>query len=132
MGMGKISAQFIWFLLIGSVAAGTHWLVTVIAVELGDFHPAAANAIGWMFAFFVSFSGHYSRTFRHQPKTLIAAMGRFGCVSAAGFLINEVAFLLLLRSTALPYYWILATILISMAVLTFILSRYWAFNHTAH
>ena len=130
--MKKISAQLLWFLLIGSVAAATHWLVTIIAVEIGDLRPAAANGIGWMFAFFVSFSGHYNCTFRHQPKTLIAAIRRFACVSVVGFMINEVAFVLLLQYTALPYYGNLALVLISIAVLTFLLSRYWAFNHTAH
>ena len=130
--MKKISAQLIWFLLIGSAAAATHWLVTVIAVEFGHIRPDGANAIGWLIAFFVSFSGHYTRTFRHQTKTLLAAIWRFWCVSAAGFLINELAFVTLLKYTLLPYYCLLAIILISIAVLTFILSRYWAFNHTPH
>ena len=130
MDMTKISAQLIWFLLIGSFAAITHWLVAVIAVEIGDIRAYLANAIGWLIAFFVSFSGHYTRTFRHQPKTLIAALWRFWCVSAAGFLVNEVAFVTLLKHTVLPYYWLLAIILISIAALTFIFSRYWAFNHT--
>ena len=132
MDMKKISAQLIWFLLIGSAAAATHWLVAVVAVEFGNIRPAVANAIGWLIAFFVSFSGHYTLTFRHQPKTLLAALWRFGCVSAAGFLINEVAFVTLLQHTVLPYYWLLAIILISIAALTFILGRYWAFNHTSH
>ncbi len=127
--MKKLSSQLIWFLLIGTAAAATHWLVAVMAVELADIRAYLANLIGWMVAFFVSFSGHYTFTFRHQHKTLRTAIWRFWCVSAAGFLINEVAFVTLLKSTLLPYYWLLAIILLGIAVLSFVFSRYWAFRH---
>ncbi len=130
--MKKLSSQLIWFLLIGSAAAATHWLVAVLAVELGDIRAYLANVVGWLVAFFVSFSGHYTLTFRHQQKTLLTAVWRFWCVSAAGFLINEVAFVALLNRTPLPYYGLLAIILISIAALTFVFSRYWAFRHKPH
>lgn len=84
-----------------------------------------------MTAFFVSFGGHYTLTFRQQAKTLATAIWRFWCVSAAGFLINEVAFVVLLNRTPLPYYMLLALILLSIAVMTFVFSRSWAFRHTA-
>lgn len=100
-----------------------------MAVELGDVRAYLANVIGWMVAFFVSFSGHYNLTFRHQHKTLLTAIWRFWCVSAAGFLINELAFVTLLNRTLLPYYWLLALILVGIAVMSFVFSRYWAFRH---
>ncbi len=129
--MQNLRSQLTWFLLIGTAAAATHWLVAVMVVELADIRAYLANIIGWMVAFFVSFSGHYTLTFRRQSKTLWTAIWRFWCVSAAGFLINELAFVTLLTHTRLPYDRLLAFILISVAALTFVFSRYWAFRHTA-
>ncbi len=129
--MKKLSSQLFWFLLIGSSAAAVHWLVVVMAVELGQLRASLANLVGWMIAFFVSFTGHYTLTFRHQHKILRTAIWRFWCVSAAGFLVNQFALISLLKHTRLPYYVLLALILIGIAVMSFLLSRYWAFRHKA-
>lgn len=109
-----------------------HWVATVLLVEWGDVKSYVANIIGWAFAFVVSFSGHYTLTFRHQTKTLLPSIWRFGCVSLGGFLINEFAFVMLINRTRLPYYSLLAFILIGMAMLTFVFGRYWAFRHKVH
>lgn len=128
--MKKLRLQVFWFLLIGSSATAAHWLAAVAAVEVGQQRPAIANVIGWMLGFFISFSGHYTLTFRHQPKTLLTAIWRFGLVSAGGFLANQFAFMSLLNYTPLPYYLLLALILISVAAVSFFFSRSWAFRHT--
>ena len=91
--------------------------------------PLLANLLGWLVAFFVSFSGHYQLTFRHQPKQLGVALQRFFLVSAGGFLVNELAYAYLLEATAIAYDLLLAEILVAIAVLTFIISRLWAFRH---
>lgn len=127
--MKKLLSQLVWFVIVGSAAAATHWLVAVAAVEFGAIAPAVANFIGWLIALLVSFSGHYTLTFRHQTKALLPAIWRFLCISTAGFLVNEVAFVFLLDRSQLPYYWLLAAILIAVATFTFVLSRYWAFRH---
>jgi putative flippase GtrA len=130
--MKKLRSQLLWFLFIGSTSAATHWLVAVAAVEIAGLRASLANVAGWMVAFFVSFSGHYTLTFRHQHKTLLTAIWRFWCVSAAGFLINEIAFVSLLDRTPLPYYVLLALVLVGIAAMTFVFSRYWAFRHRPH
>lgn len=127
--MKKLISQLIWFVVVGSTAAATHWLAAVAAVAFGAIPPAIANFIGWQVALVVSFGGHYTLTFRHQPKALLPAIRRFLCISAAGFAVNEAAFVLLLDRSGLPYYWLLAIILLAVAALTFIFSRYWAFSH---
>ena len=130
--MKKLRSQLLWFLFIGSTAAATHWLIAVAAVEVAGLRASLANVVGWMVAFFVSFSGHYTLTFRHQHKTLLTSIWRFWCVSAAGFLINEIAFVSLLDRTPLPYYVLLALVLVGIAAITFVFSRYWAFRHRPH
>jgi putative flippase GtrA len=124
----KIFRQISWFIVVGCAAAATHWLVAVACVAGLEVVPSLANLIGWSVAVFVSFSGHYFLTFRQQKKSLLPAIGRFLVISASGFAINEIAFVTLLKLTDIPYYLLLAIILLAIAALTFVFSRYWAFR----
>lgn len=104
-------------------------MVAVLCVELASLPPAWANLAGWLVAFVVSFTGHYRLTFRHMAIPWTVAARRFFLVSAAGFAVNEAAYVWLLHATALPYDLLLALILIALAFLTFVASRLWAFRH---
>jgi len=128
--MKTIFQEIGWFVAVGCTAAATHWLGTVACIFVLDIQPFIANFIGWSIAVVVSFSGHYFLTFRHQEKTFLPAVRRFLVISASGFAINELAFIFLLRSTSIPYYWLLAFILVAIAVLTFLFSSVWAFRDT--
>lgn len=125
----KLASQIGWFVIVGCAAAATHWIVAVACVSLANIQPLIANVVGWLIAFIVSFSGHYRLTFRQQNAPLIRAALRFFWVSALGFAINEVSYAVLLKYTAIRYDILLALILIGIAVITFILGRFWAFRH---
>jgi putative flippase GtrA len=129
--MKNILQQLGWFVVIGCAAAATHWLAAVLCIALLDMRPSLANFLGWSIAVVVSFLGHYFLTFRHQQKSLLPAIRRFLLISASGFAVNELAFVYLLRVTDIPYYLLLAIILVAIAAFTFVFSRYWAFRHTA-
>lgn len=122
--------QVTWFIAVGAAAAATHWLVVVLLVKFTGLDPLLANAGGWLLAFCVSFSGHYLLTFQHQHRVFMVALRRFFAVSAAGFLINEAVYAILLSVTTLPFDLLLAMVLIVVAAGTFVISRYWAFRHT--
>ena len=124
----KIVRQISCFIAVGCAAAATHWLVAIACVVQLAMAPSLANLIGWSVAVFVSFSGHYFLTFRRQKKSLAPAIRRFLVISASGFAINELAFVSLLKLTQIPYDLLLAIILLSIAMLTFVFSRYWAFH----
>ena len=124
----KIVGQIGWFVIVGCAAAATHWLVAVGCIAFLGLLPAIANLVGWSVAVVVSFSGHYRLTFRHQRKSLWPSVRRFLLLSASGFAVNELAFVTLLRLTDIPYFVLLALILIAVAFLTFVLSRHWAFT----
>lgn len=115
-------------MVVGCAAAATHWLVAVGCVAFWSLSPLLANVVGWQIAFVVSFSGHYRLTFRHQRKSLAFACRRFFLVSAIGFVINEMSYAWLLHATEIPYDLLLAVILVVIAALTFVLSRFWAFR----
>ncbi len=129
--MVPMFTQLAWFVLVGCAAAATHWLIAVGCVTLWQQPPLVANVIGWLVAFLVSFGGHYCLTFRHQPNSLAVACGRFFLVSATGFMINELSYACLLHMTDIAYDLLLGAILVAVAVLTFILSRGWAFRRRA-
>ncbi|CAM3579171.1 GtrA-like protein [Bordetella sputigena] len=129
--MRTLIRQLSWFVAVGCAAAATHWITAVACVEGLGAPPLAANVVGWLVAFGVSFSGHYRLTFRHQTSAWHVAALRFFCISAAGFLINEAAYAWLLRHTTLRYDVLLGLVLIAIAVLTFVFSRFWAFRRSS-
>jgi putative flippase GtrA len=126
--MKKLSHQISWFVVVGATAALVHWLVVVALVGASVLAPLIANIIGWLVAFLVSFTGHYQITFRHQRGSLLHSVKRFFLLSAAGFLVNEASFAVLLYKTDVPYQLLLGLVLVGVAFLTFIASRFWAFT----
>lgn len=126
--MQQLVKQLAWFIMVGCAAAATHWIVVVIAVTSGGMPPLIANVVGWLVAFCVSFAGHFQLTFKHHRAPLARAARRFFAVSALGFAVNELAYAWLLKATTLPYDVLLALILITIAGMTFILGRLWAFR----
>lgn len=127
--MKIIFTQLGWFIVVGCSAAAIHWSIAVLCIALFDAWPFLANFLGWLIAMFISFLGHYFLTFQHQMKSLKLAAKRFLIISASGFAINEFVFVSLLEITNIPYYWLLAITLVTIALLTFFFSRYWTFLH---
>ena len=126
--MRALIREVSWFIAVGCAAAFTHWSVAVLCVERIAMRPLLANAVGWIIAFLVSFTGHYRLTFRRAAQPVGRAARRFFTISAISFFVNEASYSLLLRTTGIRYDVLLALILIAVAVLTFLASRLWAFR----
>ena len=121
-----ISASTFWFLAVGCSAALTHILV----FRLVESHMVAelANALGFGVGFFVSFSGHRWLSFKDTSTSLGTSLLRFGISALAGFVTNELIFMLLLRGLKLPALLALFAALVFAAGQTFVLGRFWAFR----
>lgn len=123
------------FGIVGLSAAAVHYWTVVGLVELARIVPLLANVGGFVVAFWVSYFGHRHWTF---SDTLDPAGGRktsflrFLLVALIGFCMNELLFFLLLHYAALPYYIALAIVVLTVAVMTYILSRLWAFRRIAY
>jgi putative flippase GtrA len=117
-----------WFIVVGTTAAGVHFVTVIALVRWGGWPPAGANVIGWLVAFACSFLGHYNTTFRDAQAPWMQAARRFFAVSALGFAVNEAAYVLLLRLSGLRYDVALAVVLVGIAVMTYLLGRRWAFQ----
>lgn len=124
---GAVKRQLFWFLLVGGAAAATHLGVVMLLVEMAGLAPLMANVLGWVVAFGVSFGGHYRLTFSGSGAALGPAVRRFGLISFSGFLINQAAYALALRLSSQNYALLLAAVLVGVAVLTYVFSRWWAF-----
>ncbi len=126
--MGSLIRQIGYFVAVGCAAAATHWLSVVLLVSQTAMSPLVANFLGWLIAFGVSFGGHYQLTFKQQAAPIGQAARRFFLVSALGFAVNELSYAGLLQYTTIRYDVLLALILIVLAVMTFVLGRFWAFR----
>ena len=119
--------RIIRFIAVGCAAAATHRGVVIVLVSGGGREPLAANVVGWLAAFVVSFSGHWLLTFRALRAPMWRAARRFFGISAAGFAINELAYAALLHWSGWRYDAVLALVLVGVAFITYLLSSRWAF-----
>ena len=113
------------FVIVGTAAALTHFLVVSLLVPLGV-HPLVANIVGFGVAFTVSFAGHSRWTFpagRARPL----AMRRFFAVAVSSFGANELLYAMLLSWTSIGYRVALLFVLLAVSISTFLISKFWAF-----
>ena len=120
-------SRVIRFVLVGSCAAAVHLGIVMLLVKQFFWNPILANPVAWLIAFGVSFCGHWLLTFKDREKKIRSSFLRFFGVSAAGFLVNEVSYVMLLRTTSIGFDVILFFVLISVAIATYFLSSLWAF-----
>ena len=121
-----MSKSGFWFIAVGCAAALTH--MTVFALTQSHVWPEVANALGFMVAFFVSFSGHRWLSFSDAGTSVAQSFSRFLMTALGGFATNEIVFVLLLRGLGWPSFVALVAALLLAAGQTFLLSRFWAFR----
>lgn len=115
------------FVAVGCLAAAVHWGVVVVLVERRHLDPGWANPVGWLVAYGVSLAGHRHLTFSDRDVPWWRAARRHFVVSAAGFAINEAAFVLMLGLGPWGYQAALAAVLVAVAGGTYMVGRRWAF-----
>ena len=121
--MSGFLSQGVRFGLVGGVATLTHFVIAFVLLHLGI--PVIwANAWGFAVAFHVSFNGHRYFTFDHRVLPAATSRRRFAVTALVGFALSE-AFLML---TPRPEGVALAAAIATAALVTFLMSRYWAFS----
>lgn len=118
-----------WFVAVGASAAFTH--LAVFALAEPAVWPEVANALGFVVAFGVSFAGHRWLSFQDAGTSFWQSLRRFAITALAGFVANEVIFVVLLRGLGLPSFSALFLALVLASAQTFVLSRLWAFRRSA-
>ncbi len=115
------------FILVGCLAAAVHWGLVVLLVRQWGWLATVANLPAWLCAFAVSFAGHQRWTFNDSRVAGGHSARRLFVISAAGFAVNESAYILLLRWTGLRFDLVLAGLLVAVAAVTYVAARRWAF-----
>lgn len=115
------------FICVGVGALLTHWLVVILLVPLTGLHPLLANVVAFLVAFNVSYFGHRHLTFRASERSHRQTLPRFAMVAASSFALNEAMYWGLLNFTPLRYDIAMLLVLGSVAVLTYVLGKFWAF-----
>lgn len=121
-----MSRSVFWFLVVGTSAAATHALVFALAHNW--LWPEAANALGFVVAFWVSYFGHRHLSFDDAATSTAQSLSRFAITSVAGFGANALVFSLLLRGLGAPSWLALFCAMVFAAFQTYALSRFWAFR----
>ncbi len=113
------------FGVVGCCAAAVHLGIVSLIVPLG-LAPLAANVVGFCGAFGVSFAGHNYWSFPAAGREKRRAALRFFLVACSSFALNETLYWLVLQ-TGIDYRVALVLVLGTVALLTLLVSRYWAF-----
>jgi putative flippase GtrA len=113
------------FGVVGTIAASVHFAIVSLIVPRGV-PPLAANVAGFGGAFGVSFTGHNFWSFPSAGREKRRAAARFFVVACSSFALNEALYFAVL-STGLDYRIALLIVLGTVALVTLLLSRYWAF-----
>ena len=122
----SLAGSGLWFLAVGAGAALTH--AAVFGLAKPWMWPELANALGFVIAFGVSFSGHRRLSFRDTRTGVRESLLRFSLAAVAGFAVNESVFSLLLRGAGWPSWLALFAAMGVAAGQTFVLGRFWAFR----
>lgn len=114
---------------VGLLAAAVHYWVVIGLVELLQIAPLKANFGGFAVAFWFSYIGHRHWTFAdHSAVSGSSSFVRFLATALLGFFLNQFLFYLLLQYVRLPYFISLAIVVVVVAIMTYVLSRLWAFR----
>jgi putative flippase GtrA len=115
------------FTLVGVLATIVHVGIAWLLIVYAEFVPIIANFSAFLFAFIVSFTGHYHWTFSARVNR-VQALKRFLIITGTAFAANNVVLVGLLKIEVVTP--VLATIyaIFLIPVFTYILSRLWVFR----
>lgn len=119
--------QLMRFGIVGVGATLTHLCVAILLIKAFSTPPLLANLIAFLMAFIVSFGGHYIWTFS-RPGHHGRAVVRFFVTAFSGFLTNTVVLAALLRDGRLTEVQSLIIAVTIIPVVTYLISRFWAFK----
>ncbi len=121
-------ASLLAFVTVGALAAMVHY-VAAVASHAAGVSPWYANNLGFLAAFPVSYIGHRRWSFKGTRASHTRAFLRFFLVALTGFSGNQLLVWAGMQFTTAPFWLVLAVVMGVVAVSTYLLSRFWAFQH---
>lgn len=125
--MLALIAQLGRFGTVGGLATLIHLAVAWVAARGGGASPFLANGIGFAAAFSFSYLGHFYWTFGQRDGHSVR-LPRFLVVSGAGYCLTNLIVWIVVSRAGLAFEAALLVILFAVPLMTWALSRYWAFR----
>jgi putative flippase GtrA len=122
-----LTREVVGFLVIGIIGTVIHVSVGLSVNSLLKVSPLTANVIGYTSAFTFSYFGNSAATFGRSARDLPQFV-RFMTVSLAMFGLNEAIVFAGLTYAHLPYKLALVPALTIVPVVSFLVSKVWAFQ----
>jgi putative flippase GtrA len=116
------------FIGVGAAASLVNLMIVILFVHRGWAGPLWANFIAFCIAYQVSFLGHHYLTFRHQSTSARQSWFKFLFVALGGFALTESLYAVFLKGLHLQYIVALVLVFMIVPVITFLLSKRWAFK----
>ena len=123
--------QMLRFGMVGVLATFVHMVIGFLLIQ-SNWQPLTANMLAFAIAFLVSFIGHLGFSFADQDVSASSAFWKFAVVALTGFGCNGALLATLLAFSSLPDMVALCVSTACAAILTFILSKLWAFRISRH
>lgn len=115
------------FGIVGVTAASIHFLTVVFLVQNFLIEPLAANVMGFLISFQVSYWGHRLWTFQGTTALHRTAFSKLLLVQLINFSANELLFYIFL-SLHFPYQLALIMVLTILPIFTFLSGKFWVFR----
>lgn len=129
MKLASINREVVVFGIVGVCATLAHYFVASALSSALGISIFWCNLFGFLFAFSVSYFGHYHLSFRSDAPHA-KALPKFALTALLGFLVNNAALLALVWSAGEERIGFIAIAMVFSAGTVFIVSKFWSFANT--
>ena len=116
------------FIIIGLLAALTHYCITLFLINKIHIDLKYANFVAFITAFWVSYFGHHYFTFYSQ-QSVSQTLPKYIIVATSGFIFNESILLILNHCFPNSLAILIILVIFLTALFTFFLNRTFAFRY---
>ncbi len=122
----EISAQFLRYAVVGLVSNGVLYLAYLALTWAGMGHKTAMTLL-WAVGVLQTFIFNRNWSFRHDGAAS-PAMLRYFAIYGFGYVLNFFVLLVLVDYLHLPHEIVQGVMIFALAVMLFLLQRYWVFR----
>lgn len=122
----KISVQFLRYAIVGVVSNAVLYALYLFLTWAGV-GPKIAMTLLYAFGVAQTFVFNRKWSFQHQGKGS-PALVRYASAYGFGYLLNLIVLLVLVDQWGFPHQWVQGAMILILAVMLFLLQRYWVFR----
>lgn len=126
MGAKEVHKQFIRYAVVGLVSNLIIYAIYIGLTRLG-LGPKLAMSLLYVFGVMQTFVFNRKWSFGFDGA-VAPALARYATLYALGYVINFLVLLLLVDQAGLPHQWVMAVLVLFMAVFLFMGQKFWVFR----